>query len=60
MTAARFRIEEIGGRDGTEPEGGYSNPYATIERERVGWLWPDRIPLGMLTLLVARGLGSRC
>jgi hypothetical protein len=59
VTAARFRIEEIRGRDGTEPEGGYSNPYAAIERERVEWLWPERIPLGMLTLLVGDpGLGK--
>lgn len=29
-----------------------AQPYATIQRECVRWLWPDRIPLGMLTLLL--------
>jgi AAA domain len=34
-------------------------PFAAIEREPVEWLWPGRIPLGMLTMLVGDpGLGK--
>ncbi len=33
--------------------------FASIERESVQWLWPGRVPLGMLTLLVGDpGLGK--
>ncbi len=33
--------------------------FASIERENVQWLWPGRVPLGMLTLLVGDpGLGK--
>lgn len=32
---------------------------AEIERERIDWLWPGRVPLGMLTLLIGDpGLGK--
>jgi putative DNA primase/helicase len=34
-------------------------PYDTIEPQEVEWLWPDRIPLGKLTLIVGDpGLGK--
>jgi hypothetical protein len=36
-----------------------ARPLRAIERERVGWLWPGRVPLGMLTLLLGDpGLGK--
>src|SRR5690349_13028507 len=37
----------------------YAVPLGAIEREPVHWLWPGRIPLGMLTLLIGDpGLGK--
>jgi hypothetical protein len=40
-------------------DGAYAAPLAAITRERVRWLWPGRVPLGMLTLLVGDpGLGK--
>lgn len=39
--------------------GAYAVPLATIQRTRVRWLWPGRVPLGMLTLLIGDpGLGK--
>jgi putative DNA primase/helicase len=40
-------------------QGAYATAFARIEREPVTWLWPERIPLGMLTLLIGDpGLGK--
>jgi hypothetical protein len=40
-------------------DGAHAAPLASISRERVEWLWPARIPLGMLTLLMGDpGLGK--
>jgi AAA domain-containing protein/DnaB helicase-like protein len=36
-----------GGGDGIR-----HSPFASVEREEVRWLWPGRVPLGMLTLLI--------
>jgi hypothetical protein len=51
---------EICGVNGAgSPDGAQLVPFAGIRRERVRWLWPGRIPLGMLTLLVGDpGLGK--
>src|SRR4051812_25513934 len=39
--------------------GGYTVTLAEVKPERVSWLWPGRVPLGMLTLLVGDpGLGK--
>jgi putative DNA primase/helicase len=36
-----------------------ARPLSSIGRQRVGWLWPGRVPLGMLTLLIGDpGLGK--
>jgi AAA domain len=46
-----------GGRE--DPDGAYSTPLSAIESERVDWLWPGRVPLGMPTLLIGDpGLGK--
>lgn len=43
----------------TLPDGGYTVTLSGVEREQVKWLWPGRVPLGMLTLLVGDpGLGK--
>ena len=43
----------------TPPNGVYAAALSSIERERVEWLWPGRIPYGMLTLLIGDpGLGK--
>jgi AAA domain len=44
----------------TEPyKRAFAVPAATVERERVEWLWPGRIPLGSVSLLVGDpGLGK--
>jgi hypothetical protein len=45
--------------NGRGAEGAFAPRFSTIERERVRWLWPERIPLGMLTMLVGDpGLGK--
>jgi hypothetical protein len=46
--------------DGVAPtEGIQATPFASIRRERVQWLLPDRVPLGMLSLLLGDpGLGK--
>ena len=45
--------------NGDAPDGAYRTPLASIRREEVQWLWPDRVPLGMLTLLIGDpGLGK--
>lgn len=58
-------FDTSGSRDGTERRPGdvesgvRLTSYAGIEPERVEWLWPERVPLGMLTLLVGDpGLGK--
>lgn len=39
--------------------GAQTRAYAAIEREQVRWLWADRVPLGMVTLLLGDpGLGK--
>jgi hypothetical protein len=51
---ARLRGEDTNGR----PDG-HAAPYSLIETEPVEWLWPERVPLGMLTMLVGDpGLGK--
>jgi hypothetical protein len=41
------------------PDSARTIPYAGITREKVSWLWPGRIPLGMLSLLIGDpGLGK--
>ena len=50
---------EPAGSNGTEPDSTRTVPYASVSREKVSWLWPGRIPLGMLTLLIGDpGLGK--
>jgi len=45
--------------NGGPPEGAHCRPFSAIAREPVEWLWPSRIPLGMLTMLVGDpGLGK--
>lgn len=40
-------------------DGGYTVTLAEVKPERVNWLWPGRVPRGMLTLLVGDpGLGK--
>jgi hypothetical protein len=47
----RSHVERIGGLSVTS--------FSEIEREHVQWLWPDRVPLGMLSLLIGDpGLGK--
>ncbi len=41
------------------PEGAYAQPLAEIRPERIKWLWPDRVPFGMLSMLAGDpGLGK--
>lgn len=41
------------------PDLATARAYTAIEREEVRWLWPGRVPLGMLTLLLGDpGLGK--
>ena len=51
--------EAISGPPDRARDGARATAFATIEREQVRWLWPGRIPLGMLTLLIGDpGLGK--
>jgi AAA domain len=56
--AERLRALRGGNGAGDVPRA-HLAALATIEREEVRWLWPERVPLGMLTLLIGDpGLGK--
>ena len=53
---AQARTNRRAGEDLTHAT---ATPFTAIERQPVEWLWPGRIPLGMLTMLVGDpGLGK--
>jgi KaiC/GvpD/RAD55 family RecA-like ATPase len=57
---ATERLEKISRRlTDAAREGAQAVSFASVQRESVSWLWPGRIPLGMLTLLMGDpGLGK--
>jgi hypothetical protein len=43
----------------TQPDGAYAKPLSAIQPEVIKWLWPERIPFGMLSMLAGDpGLGK--
>ena len=49
----------FGARADARTDGVYAMPMARVKRERVEWLWPDRLPLAGISLIVGDpGLGK--
>lgn len=52
-------LRHLAGDDRAATDGAHAWRMSQVKRERVRWLWSDRIPLGMLTLVIGDpGLGK--